>query len=180
MKYRPLMFSVKLIFCLSIAVQTVNAQSDTADKPCSAPEGSQFDFWIGSCELTWNDTMTGTNVITKELDGCVINENFSDQKNKFDGQSYSVYNSTKGIWQQTWVDNQGNYMDFEGGFENGKMTLSRSFVGPKGKTVMQRMIFFNIAKNSIDWSWESSLDGGKTWEQNWLIHYKRAAENLSN
>jgi len=53
MKYRPLMFSVKLIFCLSIAVQTVNAQSDTTDKLCSAPEASQFDFWIGKWELAW-------------------------------------------------------------------------------------------------------------------------------
>jgi len=53
------------------------------------------------------------------------------------------------------------------------MTLSRSFVGPKGKTVMQRMTFFNIVDDSLDWSWESSLDGGQNWKQLWLIHYKR-------
>lgn len=176
MKYRPLMFSVKLIFCLSLAVQTLNAQSDTTDKPCSAPEASQFDFWVGSWELTWNDTVKGTNVITKKLDGCVIHEDFSHPTENLYGQSYSVYNPTKSVWQQTWVDNQGNYMVFEGGFENGKMTLSRSFVGPKGNTVMQRMIFYNIADDSLVWNWESSLDDGKTWKQNWVIHYKRTDE----
>lgn len=167
------MFRVLLIFCLSIASQTVTAQSDSTDEPCSALESSQFDFWVGSWDLTWNDTIKGTNVITKELDGCVIHESFSDPTNNFYGHSYSVYNPTKGVWQQTWVDNSGNYLDFEGGFENGKMTLSRSFVGTKGKAVMQRMIFSNISDSSLDWSWESSLDSGATWKQLWLIHYKR-------
>ena len=174
MRYRSLLFNVVLVFCFSAAAQSENAQSDSRDKPCSAPEAGQFDFWVGSWELTWNDTVKGTNVITKELDACVVHENFSDPAGKFYGRSYSIYNPSKKLWQQTWVDNQGNYMDFEGGFENGKMTLSRSFVGPKGKTVMQRMTFFNIVDDSLDWSWESSLDGGKNWKQLWLINYKRA------
>ena len=180
MKQQLLLFGFSMILTFAIATENINAQSDTIGKPCSAPEGSQFDFWIGKWELTWNDTMTGTNVITKELDGCVIHENFSDPTEKFYGRSYSVFNHTKGVWEQTWVDNQGNYMNFKGGFENGKMTLSRSFVGPKGKTVTQRMVFHNISDDSLDWSWESSLDDGKTWKQNWLIQYKRAAEKLSN
>ena len=167
------MFGVLLIICLSIGVQSVIAQADSTAKPCSAPEASQFDFWVGSWNLTWNDSVNGTNVITKELDGCVIHENFSHPAENFYGQSYSVYNPTKGVWQQTWVDNSGNYLDFEGSFEDGKMTLSRSFVGPRGKAVMQQMIFSNISESSLDWSWESSLDSGTTWKQLWLIHYEK-------
>jgi hypothetical protein len=53
------------------------------------------------------------------------------------------------------------------------MMLSRSFTDKKAQKVSQRMKFFNITRNSLDWSWESSLDEGKTWRQNWLIHYKR-------
>ncbi|MCH9025376.1 MAG: hypothetical protein IH931_08590 [candidate division Zixibacteria bacterium] len=180
MRIRQLMFGVLFIFCFSAAAQSENAQSDSTDRPCSAPEAGHFDFWVGSWELTWNDTVKGTNVITKELDSCVIHEDFSHPTENFYGQSYSVYNPTISVWQQTWVDNSGNYLDFEGGFKKGKMTLNRTFVGPKGKTVMQRMMFYNIADDSLDWSWESSLDDGKTWKQNWLIHYERASENLSN
>ncbi len=176
MRYRPLLFYVVISFCLSVALQSVSAQSDSTDKPCSTPEASRFDFWIGKWDLTWDDSLKGTNIITKELDGCVIHESFSDSLAKFYGRSYSVFNPTKGVWQQTWVDNSGNYMDFVGIFENEKMTLGRSFVGPKGKTVMQRMIFSNISDSSLDWSWESSLDGGKNWKQNWLIHYERTIE----
>lgn len=163
-----------------MSMEPIIAQTETPEKPCSAVEASQFDFWVGKWDLTWNDSLTGANVISKELDGCVIHEDFSDPASEFYGQSYSVYNPAKGVWQQTWVDNQGNYMNFEGGFENDKMTLVRSFVGPKGKTVMQRMTFYNISDDSLDWSWESSLDDGKTWKQLWLIHYKRAPKKLSN
>jgi len=36
-----------------------------------------------------------------------------------------------------------------------------------------RMVYYNIKQDSFDWSWEASTNGGKTWKQNWLIHYKR-------
>ena len=176
MKYRAIITGIVILIGLQSPATLVLAQTATPEPPCSSPEASQFDFWIGTWDLTWNDTSHATNVITRDLDGCVIHESFADSTNKFYGQSHSVYNSSSGMWQQTWVDNQGSYMDFEGSLEDDKMTLSRSFVGPKGKTVMQRMVFYNIEENSLDWSWESSLDEGTTWKQNWLIHYKKASE----
>ena len=166
---------LRFVFLLIIYL-VVSAQTDAPPKPCSSPEAGHFDFWLGKWELTWNDTVTGTNIITKELDGCVVHENFSAPGTDFNGTSYSVYNATKNIWEQTWVDNQGSFMNFTGGFENGKMTLGRSLVGPKGNHVMQRMVFYDIAKDSLKWSWESSLDSGQTWNQNWLINYQRAPE----
>jgi hypothetical protein len=30
-----------------------------------------------------------------------------------------------------------------------------------------------VTANELDWSWESSRDGGKTWHVDWPIHYKR-------
>ena len=38
------------------------------------------------------------------------------------------------------------------------------------------MVFKNIAKQSLDWSWERSLDEGKTWQVVWPIHYQRKTE----
>jgi hypothetical protein len=170
--FRILIFVVALFSICWVSVSDSPAQ----DKPCSSQEASQFDFWVGAWDLTWSDTVTGTNTITKELNGCVIHENFNSPSTNFSGKSYSVYNTDKGIWQQTWVDNQGGYLDFTGGLEEDNMILSRSFTGPKGNYVIQRMVFFNITNDSLDWSWESSLDSGKTWNQNWLIHYKRAEQ----
>jgi hypothetical protein len=53
------------------------------------------------------------------------------------------------------------------------MVLAREAVRPDGSKVQQRMVFKNIGRNEFDWSWERSLDGGKTWEVLWPIHYKR-------
>ena len=147
------------------------------DSPCSSPEASQFDFWVGSWKLEWKNqdgvTETGTNTITKIFGGCVIEENFSNSNKQYTGKSVSVYNPNKKIWQQTWVDNGGAYLDFTGGSEDGKMILSRKGINRLGKEVMQRMVWYDISENELYWNWESSSDDGKTWKTLWKIHYTK-------
>ena len=152
-------------------------ESDTVNvlqSPCAAPEMRQLDFWIGEWDLTWGDSGTGINVITAELNDCVILENFTTHDSiPFRGISVSTYNRKLGKWQQTWVDTEGNYLDFVGGLSEGKMILSRETVDSEGKLVLFRMVFQNIMENSLDWNWEKSPDNGHTWETLWEIHYKR-------
>ena len=160
--------------CLLFIACHFNAKSQTVSAaPCSRPEFSQFNFWVGNWELTWNDTSRGNNNITVEMGNCLIHEHFSDTVNQYFGQSWSMYDTTSKKWKQTWVDNSGEYLDFQGGFENGTMILQRSDINKKGQPVLQRMIFFNIAKNTFDWDWESSTDGGVSWKSQWKIHYRR-------
>lgn len=64
-------------------------------------------------------------------------------------------------------------MTFTGEFKNGKMMLSRNVHGKDGKQIIQRMVFYNISKDKIDWDWEMSIDKGKTWNLKWRIYYKR-------
>jgi hypothetical protein len=89
------------------------------------------------------------------------------------GRSVSAFDSRAGKWKQTWVDNEGGYLDFSGEFKDGTMILSRESTGTDGSKVVQRMVWKNISPNELDWSWERSLDGGKTWQVLWPIHYKR-------
>ena len=157
----------------------VLAEDGQTAKPCTHPEARQFDFWIGEWDLVWGEgdnTGTGTNIVTSEMDGCVIEENFtSDGEDPFIGNSLSVYDTESKLWKQTWVDNQGNYLDFAGKFENGRMILQREkFEG--GKKILQRMIWYNIAENSLDWNWEKSEDDGEKWILLWHIHYERKSE----
>lgn len=148
--------------------------ADPAPPPCSSPEARQFDFWVGDWDLTWEGGK-GTNSIEAILGGCVIQENFDgrDAEGKgLMGMSHSVYSPAKGKWLQTWVDNQGGYLDFEGGWSDGKMTLSREATR-NGQTFLQRMVFQNITEDAFDWNWERSDDGGETWKTNWAIRYVR-------
>ncbi|MEZ4655379.1 MAG: hypothetical protein R3E12_17760 [Candidatus Eisenbacteria bacterium] len=137
--------------------------------PCSAEEASQFDFWLGTWDLTWEGG-SGTNTVTKIMDSCVVQEQF--EGDGFKGTSVSVWVPQVNRWKQTWVDNQGGYLDFEGGMEGDRMILSRE-APRRVPPVRQRMVFYDITADSLNWDWESSADGGKTWDLQWRIHYQR-------
>jgi hypothetical protein len=170
---------ISKIFLILLITLSFNSftNAQTNNSPCSSPEAAQFDFWLGSWNLEWKnekgETEKGTNTITKTLGGCVIEENFSNAGNLFSGKSVSVYNTNKKLWQQTWVDNSGGYLDFTGGLDDGKMILSRRGVNRLGKEVMQRMVWYDVSENELYWNWESSSDNGQTWKTLWKIHYTK-------
>ena len=180
------MMKLLRLYLVGLAVFTAFAPCATAQAsqtalPCSAPEFRQFDFWVGDWDLTWpgqkpNEVQHGRNTISKKLANCVIEEQFDGSKDaQLRGMSVSVYNARLKQWQQTWVDDQGGYMDFAGELRGGELVLSRHTRNPKGEDIAQRMVFKNIAADSLDWSWEQSKDDGKTWTVVWPIHYVRRA-----
>ncbi|WP_138429641.1 hypothetical protein [Fodinibius saliphilus] len=139
-----------------------------------------FDFWIGQWELSWESADgtigKGTNNIEKILNGKVIKENFEATKGSLSGyvgKSYSVYDTKTEQWKQTWVDNQGTYLDFVGSFIENKRIFKRKTTNADGKTIIQRMVFYDIKKDSFTWRWEKSRDNGNNWEIMWKIAYRR-------
>jgi hypothetical protein len=165
------------LWLISASAGAVSAETETAAEsppsPCELPEARQLDFWVGEWDLTWGDEGRGTNVITVDYDGCVIIEHFDGNPTMaLRGLSTSVYNVRRGRWQQTWVDNQGGYLDFVGGLEGDRMILSRK-AEQDGQAFLQRMVWYNISESELDWNWERSLDDGATWETLWQIHYVR-------
>ena len=165
-----------LMFCGASAPQ---AQQAPQPDPCTASEQRQFDFWVGEWDATWpgnkdGELQRGSNSIRRVLDGCVVEENFSGGKEMhLRGKSLSIFDLRARKWKQTWVDNEGGYLDFVGEFKDGQMILAREVTRPDGMKALQRMVYKNIGRNEFDWSWESSKDGGKTWQVQWPIHYKR-------
>lgn len=169
-----------ILFLLLIAVSALAQQSNQTppQNPCTLPEQKQLEFWVGEWDLTWpgqtsGQTGHGTNNIKRIMDGCVVQENFSAMAQPLRGTSVSMFDIATRKWKQTWVDNQGSYLDFTGEFKDGQMILSREATGPNGAKSLQRMVYKNISANEFDWSWESSKDDGKTWQVQWPIHYKR-------
>jgi hypothetical protein len=175
-KERASGFSLALLVAASpwMAAQA-QAPPAAPARPCAAPEFQQFAFWIGEWDLTW-DKGRGTNSIRWALDGCVLHEHFREIEGEgppLEGWSVSAYSPTLEKWQQTWVDNQANYLDFQGGVEDGRMVLSRRARGPDGKEFLQRMVWYDIRNDSLSWNWERSEDEGKSWKTVWRIEYKR-------
>lgn len=171
--------AVLLVFQLSLLALMGQSSTSAPTNSCSAPQQKQFDFWVGEWDLTWPgqnaaETGHGTNSVKRILDGCVVQENFSGaDAMHLRGTSVSAFDTKAGKWKQTWVDNEGGYLDFVGEFKDSQMILQREGARPDGTKILQRMVWKNITGNGFDWSWEASRDGGKTWQINWPIHYKR-------
>lgn len=130
----------------------------------------QFDFWLGNWDAAWGENEKGTNCIERILDGKIVQENFT--ATDFQGMSVSSYDPERKLWCQTWVDNNGTYLDFTGKFEDGKMVLSRDAI-VRGEVCKQRMVWYDIHNDQFEWNWERSDDDGNTWRVLWQIHYTR-------
>jgi hypothetical protein len=146
-------------------------------------EKAWFDFWVGKWEVTWTgaDGKVGkaTNSITKILDEVVISENFiirDGTQKGYKGTSLSVYNPMRKQWHQAYADNQGAYFNFVGERDGEKKIFRTEPVVSGDKKIIQRMVFYDIKKDSLMWDWEKSEDGGKTWKLNWQLKYTRIPE----
>ena len=163
-------------FSIAILFASLSASAQQAPPPCTSPESREFDFWLGEWDLTYTNegkVQHSRNRITKILDGCVILEEFTGAPGiALDGRSFSMYDTLTKKWKQTWVDNNGTYLDFNAAIFDGNKAFVRE-VEKEGKRIAQRMLFTNVTPASLKWLWQRSDDGGKTWSTQWEIDYKR-------
>ena len=159
------------------AAVNVHAAQTQPPKGCDSPEARQFDFWVGDWDLTYDDAGKvgkSHNHIARILDGCALLEEFRGPPGTpLEGRSLSTFDRLTHRWKQTWTDNTAAWLDFAGGFADGRMVLSRE-AGKDGKHFLQRMVWEEIRRDSLEWLWQRSDDGGRTWKTQWQIHYKRS------
>ena len=144
--------------------------ADVEDRAVQTPEGRQFDFWLGCWELRWAPDGQGVNRIVSILDDRVILERFDGRPSiALTGMSVTVHDEVAGVWRQTWVDSDGQYLDFTGGMEGERMVLARRRADGR----LQRMVWSDISAETLHWSWEHSDDDGRCWTVAWAIDYRR-------
>ncbi len=141
---------------------TAPALAQQQPPSCQAPEYSHFDFWVG----TWNvvnpqGRAAGHNTIEK-VNGCYLSENWTGASGNI-GHSYSIYDQTRRVWHQTWVDNSGTLLQIEGELVNGAMVLQGETRGPTGAVTLNRVTWTPFTADSVQQLWETSSDGGSTW-----------------
>jgi hypothetical protein len=128
--------------------------------PCSSPEHRQFDFWIGDWQVfTPDGKLAGRNQITREYGGCVIHERYSTDHG-YSGESLNAFDSTRGIWHQTWVDDAGLLLLLEGRWDGKSMILEGQGPDAKGVTRRQRITWTPATDGTLRQLWESADDGG--------------------
>lgn len=169
------MKNIFTFICYSFLVFNAAAQ-----RPCSAPEFRQFDFWIGDWEaFAPNGNKGGDSKISIILDSCVILEEWTSagaqQGLIYSGKSFNSFNAATRQWQQTWTDNTGNTTEFlRGEGHDGKIIYYADKVtGPKGKNFMRRLSFTKLSDDKVRQLGERSDDEGKTWTTEYDLEYRR-------
>ncbi|HEY0615610.1 MAG TPA: hypothetical protein VGC96_13245 [Candidatus Elarobacter sp.] len=153
------------------------ASSAAARPPaCTSAHDREFDFWLGDWAVTdrASGKPEGTNQITRELRGCVLQEHWAGAQGGH-GTSFNHYDAARKLWHQTWVDDSGGILYLDGGLRNGAMILSGRRPGRNGATVLDRITWTRRPDGSVRQFWESSRDGGKTWSTAFDGIYRRAA-----
>ncbi len=95
-------------------------------------------------------------------DGCALLEVY-EQLDGLTGQSFSIYDASRGTWHQTWVTNRGKLLTLEGRFQDGRMTLTGADRSADGRPILIRGVW-KRAEAGVRETAETSEDGGKSWK----------------
>ena len=166
--------AVGLGLVLLIAGRSCTAQN-AQKAPCASSEYRQLDFWVGdwdAFEITGRKTPAAHLRVEKILNGCVLKEAY-DGANGLHGQSFSIYDRTRGVWHQSWVTSSGQLLIIEGGLQNGKIVLSGADKTADGKDRLVRGTWAPQG-NDVRETAVRSIDGGKTWEPWFDLIFKPA------
>ena len=175
------------VFCVSLRAQTT---SDPANLP--QRDGSHaFDFLIGDRKAYVRrlpDRLNNSNAWV-EYDGISnhhkildSNSNFeefdvtsTDKKLRIKAQTLRLYNPTTRQWSIYLLDVNAGTIDqphVVGSFTGNRGELYGEDQY-KGRSILVRYVWLNISPKAARMEQSFSLDGGKTWEVNWICELSR-------
>jgi hypothetical protein len=165
-----------LVFSLAVAALAVApARADKPVAKCPAPEFRQFDFWLGDWDTFEVVGDTTKSIARTHVDliaaGCAVHELY-EQTDGLIGDSILSFDPVRKAWQQTWVTNGGSLMVLTGAFKDGAVTLEGEYHSGNGKKLLNR-ITWKPEGNGVRESSVLSKDGGKTWEPNFDVLFKK-------
>ncbi len=148
------------------------AAPSLAQAACADLAYKQFDFWLGDWNVaTAEGKLVGRDHVEKAYGGCVMQEHWTSVDGGTGG-SFSLYDASRKLWHQTWVDSTGTLVVLEGNLKEGRMVLSGEITTPEGKRQQDRMSW-TPQGGKIRQLWETSSDGGKTWVTIFDVYYSK-------
>lgn len=147
---------------------------------------SDFDFFIGRwsvvneqlkkrfCGCDEWDTFAATSVCRKLLGGLAHIDEIDIPAKAMSGINLAAFNPGERIWSLHWMDNKSLvfFPPLTGRFENGIGTFHGDDTDG-GRPVGVRFLWMSSA-TAPRWEQAFSIDGGKSWETNWVMKFTRA------
>lgn len=128
---------------------------------CCTEKHSEFDFWVGSWEVTnANGTKAGENTIEKKQGDCVLQENWISATPGYTGTSNNFYNYKTKQWEQIWIDNQGQSLHLKGNKVGNQMILQTDEeTNKEGKVIVHRITWTDNKDGTVRQLWETITEG---------------------
>ena len=143
----------------------------------------EFDFWLGAWDVrppgSPANSPAAENILTLEYDGCVLMEHWKPGgagTTGGGGSSFNIYDATRKMWFQTWVDSTGGLHEYHGNLDaEGNMAFIGETPGAPGQParVPTRLTLSRQGPDQVRQFSEVSVDGGKTWTTAYELIYVR-------
>jgi len=173
-----------------LVVVAVLAAAPAAARAQQEARSDDFDFEFGewtarvsrlveplSGSTKWVDYV-GTSVVHKLWDGRgnIGELDVTGETGRIQGLSLRLYNPETGQWFISWANSRDGQLGppMIGGFEDGVGTFYNQEMF-NGRAVYVRFIFSDIRENSFRFEQAFSIDGGTTWEPNWIATFERTS-----
>jgi hypothetical protein len=149
------------------------AAQQAAPPGCTSEEHAQFDFWLGSWTVTNTAGATvGHNRIEKVSTGCALLESWTDARG-VDGHSINFYDPDARAWQQVWMGSNGLPLRLQGHSDRpGRIIMTGTRPTAQG-SVHNRITWTLQDDGSVEQVWDTSTDGGVTWQTGFHGVYRR-------
>jgi polyisoprenoid-binding protein YceI len=150
----------------TIALEVRIGSTDAATRDCDAGRAREFDFWVGTWDISTPNFPDRRPVNTVTKVGCEVHEHFVGpfgNRSDYEGRSTARYVPALGKWQQQYIDNNNAAISYyNGGFEGDRFVL---YLGDaSGRSYgRSRLVWEQITAHSLKWHVELSADAGKTW-----------------
>lgn len=118
----------------------------------------------------------GTSVVSKVWDGgaSLFELDVSGPAGRIEGMGLRLYNPETHQWSLSWANSSDGVINkpMIGEFKEGRGEFfdQEEF---NGRIILARNGFYDITPNSSRFEQAFSADGGKTWETNWVMTFKR-------
>jgi len=100
--------------------------SDRPPGACTVGPYRQFDFWVGDWDISVPSGLVPTSHVRSLVGGCLVEENFFGVGGAFGGRSMNVYDRTRALWRQMWMDDTSALILLEGERKGAAMQLTGS------------------------------------------------------
>lgn len=134
----------------------------------------RIDHWQRTASGAWR-TNTGGATVHAILGGAGSVEDLRVPERDFRGMGLRLLDMEKRVWSDFWVDARSGVLATPGqtgSFEAG-VGIFFSREEEDGKPVIYAGVWDRIADGRCRWRQGSSIDGGRSWQQTWIMDWKR-------